>query len=318
MKKLKVIGLMMVMIFSVSLVGCQNQKRDKKIIVAEQYGLAYAPIQIMKEKGYLEEAFPDHDIEWVKLGNASAIREAMLSRDLDVGFMGIPPYIIGYDQQTPWRIFTGLSEAPLGLVSSNPSIQSLEDIKETDQIILPQPGSIQHILLQMASKKAFKKVDRFDHQLLSMNHADGLSALVSNDEISLQFTSPPYLFEALKNKNHQMILSGQEAFGGSFTFIVGVGREGFLKNPGNKEGFLKAINKSIHFINDQREESLSILRKSYNLEEEDLKTYLYDAGILYKNQLSGVEKFSNFMHASDMIDEAYTLEDLIWMDQDDE
>jgi len=45
--------------------GC-NKKVEKadgkyKISIAEQYGLAYAPLQIMKEKKLLEKNLPDSD-----------------------------------------------------------------------------------------------------------------------------------------------------------------------------------------------------------------------------------------------------------------
>jgi ABC-type nitrate/sulfonate/bicarbonate transport system substrate-binding protein len=66
-------------------------------------------------------------IEWVQLGNATAIREAMLARELDFGFMGIPPFLIGLDKGTNWQLIHGLSECPLGLVSFDPNVKSLED-----------------------------------------------------------------------------------------------------------------------------------------------------------------------------------------------
>lgn len=42
---------------------------------------------------------------------------------------------------------------PLGLQTNAENIKSLKDIKPTDRIALPAPGSIQHILLAMAAEK---------------------------------------------------------------------------------------------------------------------------------------------------------------------
>jgi len=122
----------------VLLAGCKNEPKTVKI--ADQYGLAYAPIQVMKESGYLEELLGDeYKVEWVKLANTTAIREAMLGDSLDVGFMGIPPFLIGVDNKMEWKIITGLSKSPLGLVTNDMTINSLEDFIGNGKIALPQP-----------------------------------------------------------------------------------------------------------------------------------------------------------------------------------
>jgi hypothetical protein len=49
----------------------------------------------------------------------------------------------------------------------------------------------------------------------------GLAALRSGSGIRAQFTSPPYVHIA-QQEGAKQILSGEEAFGDRFTFIVGV------------------------------------------------------------------------------------------------
>ncbi len=53
------------------------------------------------------------------------------------------------------------------------------DFSPDDRIALPQPGSIQHILLSMAAEKQLGKHDVFDNQLVTMKHPDGMTALES-------------------------------------------------------------------------------------------------------------------------------------------
>jgi len=298
------------------LVSCSNKDTsNKKIVIADQFGLGYAPIQVMKANGFLEESLPGYEIEWVKMGNASAIREAMITGDLDIGFMGIPPFLIGVDNNTPWKIFTGVSEAPLGLVSKNKEIVSLSDVQSTDQIILPQPGSIQHILLQMASKKAFNNAKKFDEQLLTMNHSDGLSAFTANNELNLHFTSPPYIFKELKLNESNLVLSSKEAFDGSFTFIVGVGQATFLENQEMYEGFSKSLEKSINFINNDQENTIKLLSEIYDYSENELEEYIYNKETVYSQQIKGLDKFVKFMSEVNMIDEDFD-EILVWEDEE--
>jgi len=298
------------------LVSCSNKDTsNKKIVIADQFGLGYAPIQVMKANGFLEESLPGYEIEWVKMGNASAIREAMITGDLDIGFMGIPPFLIGVDNNTPWKIFTGVSEAPLGLVSKNKEITSLSDLQSTDQIILPQPGSIQHILLQMASKKTFNNAKKFDEQLLTMNHSDGLSAFTANNELNLHFTSPPYIFKELNLKESSLVLSSKEAFGGSFTFIVGVGQDSFFNNQEMYEGFVESLEKSMNFINNDKEGTLETLSEIYDYSPNALEEYIYNKETVYTQEIKGLDEFNKFMYAENMIDQTFEVEDLIWKDE---
>lgn len=293
--------------------SCSNvAKENKKIVIADQFGLGYAPIQLMKAKGFLEENLPNYEIEWVKMGNASTIREAMITGDLDVGFMGIPPFLIGVDHDTPWKIFTGLSEAPLGLVSKKGGIVTLKDIGKNDQIILPQPGSIQHILLQMAAKKELNNAKKFDEQLLTMNHGDGMNALIADNELNLHFTSPPYLYKELELENTHLLLDAKKAFGGSFTFIVGVSQKEFYTDQEKYEGFMKALNKSIEFINNNKEATINELSNIYDYSKEDLNLYIYNDDMKYLKTIIGIERFAKFMHEEKMIDQAFGSEELIW------
>jgi NitT/TauT family transport system substrate-binding protein len=295
------------------LTGCKNDtQQEKTLVIAEQFGLAYAPVQIMKAKGFLNDRLTNYNIQWVKLGNASAIRESIIAGELDVGFVGIPPFIIGYDHQTPWKIISGLSEAPLGLMSSDKKINSLKDIDQQTKIALPQPGSIQHILLQMAAKKEFNNPKKFDQQLVTMNHPDGMNALLATNEIRLHFTSPPYLFMEQENKALTLLLEGKEAFGGEFTFIVGVSNEAFFNNTEAYQAMNEAIERSISFIEDNPEETIEILSDYYDYDQSTLRDYLYHRGIQFNDEIKGLEQFIEFMYETQMIDHPYDVEKLQW------
>ncbi|MGM0378805.1 MAG: ABC transporter substrate-binding protein [Bacillota bacterium] len=302
-----------VLIF-LSLVSCsyKDTSANKELVIADQFGLAYAPVQIMKEKKFLEKRLKDYNIKWVKLGNASAIREAIVSEKLDVGFTGIPPFIIGYENDTPWKIITGLSQSPLGLVSSDKSIKTLKDIEKTFKIALPQPGSIQHILLSMAAKDKLNDSKHFDKQLVSMSHPNGMSALNSNSEIKLHFTSPPYLQKELEIDRNFLVISGKEAFGNEFTFIVGLGSKKLYENKDEYKAVKMAIFESIDFINKKPKETLNILSKYYEYDKDTLKSLIYDKDMKFSKEIKGLDKFIDFMYENDMINKSYESDKLRW------
>lgn len=284
------------------LVGCKSDK----IVIAEQYGLAYAPIQVMKTLGYYEDLV-DQEVEWVKLGNTAAIREAMLADQLDVGFLGIPPFLIAYDQNVEWRIFTGLSQAPLGLMGREDV--AFDTLKPTDRIALPQPGSIQHILLSMASEKTFGDADYFD-QLVTLKHPDGMQALINGIEVDYHFTSPPYLFEESEQGNH-LIIDGETCMGEPFTFIVGVTEEEFY-NTDAYTHFLEALDQTLIYMENNPEETIEILKSYYDYDNEKLRQYIYGSGMIYSREILGLTSFIEFMNRSQYIHTYYTEENLIW------
>lgn len=277
--------------------GCRRS--ESAISIAEQWGIAYLPVQIVKEQQLMEKRLPDAEIRWEKMGNAAAIREAMAAGKLDIGFMGIPPFLIGYDRGVEWRIFCGLSEAPLGLVTLNPGIESLEDIGPRDTIALPQPGSIQHILLSMASGRLFGEPKRFDSRLVTLSHPDGMQALLGGREITAHFTSPPYLFEELKREEARLILSGEEAFGGKFSFIVGVGKNDFLEeNPEVLEALTASIEEAFGLLEKNRGEIIQTFSDLYDMDPEVLQSYIDHPGMVFSAEIRGLEDFINFMHES--------------------
>lgn len=289
--------------------GCSGRTGDGRpagaplsITVAEQYGLAYAPLQILQRRGLPDSLTPADstggglNISWVRLENTAAIREAMLSGRVDAGFMGIPPFLIGRDRGMKWRIGLGLSKAPLGLVTWREDIRELADFAEGDKIALPQPGSIQHILLSMACERELGRADALDTQLVTMRHPDGMQALLSRRDIAAHFTSPPYLMEELEVEGTRLLLGGREAMGGEFTFIVGAFTDAFTKSePEAAEAFIEAVKEASLWTEEHPREAAAILAEEYGMEAEKIYAYLRHDGLIYGPEVEGVEEFIRFM-----------------------
>lgn len=298
-------------IFAVMLSACQPAQQTQALRIAYQYGLAYAPLTIAKEKGFIDEELGNTKVEWVQLANASAIREAMVANQLDVGFMGIPPFLIGCDQQTPWKLFTGLSESPLALISNQSRLQQLSDFTANDKIATPQPGSIQHILLMMAAQQQLGDARRFDDQLVSLKHPDAMAMLLSGEQIAAHFASPPYLFtEQAAGLN--TVVTGEQAFGGAFTFIVGA----YYQNDHIDDQTLAAIKRGLVrgqvFIEENPTETVTILAAQYGIEQDLLTDYLYGQGIVYDSQIKGLAHFIDFMHQAGYLKNELKEEAITW------
>lgn len=303
-----------VVLIILTLAGCSPSSR-KTLAIADQYGLAYAPLEIIKHEGYLEKHLgKEFTVSWVKLANTTAIREAMLSGNLDVGFMAIPPFLIGADNGMPWKIFTGLSSSPLGLVTNNPEITSLGDLSGKGKIALPQPGSIQHILLAMAAQREIGDAKTFDNQLIAMKHPDGLQALIAGKEVSAHFTAPPYLQQELSEPGLHQLLSGEDAFGGPFTFIVGVAQQDFLGDEKRRSAFQAALDDAMAFMAANPDKTAAVLAQAYGMTPEAVREQLYNQGMTYQTEISGISGFADFMTDSGYLTQTIQAEAILWQE----
>ncbi|MGH4138433.1 ABC transporter substrate-binding protein [Clostridium sp.] len=294
-----------------SLMGCSaiNEKKDAKnnISIAEQFGLAYAPIQIMKENKILEKNYPGVKIDWKQLGNTAAIREAMLSNQVDVGFMAIPPFLIGLDKGMEWKIASGLSESPVVLVTNKENIKSIKDFSSSDRIALPQPGSVQHMLLSMQCEKDFGDAKKLDNLLVTLAHPDAMNALLSAKDITAHFSTPPYLFKELEQNNIHQILNGKDAIGVDFTFVVGVTTNKFHDTkPELYIALISSIKESIQFIQNNPDKSSEILAAIYKLSKVEVLKYITNKDMIYTDEVKGVDEFAKFMKVNNYISNEFS------------
>ncbi len=287
---------------------------ELKISIAEQYGLAYAPLQIMKDMKFLEKQIPGLKVEWTQLSNTAAIREAMLAGRVDVGFMAIPPFLIGWNHGMQWKIACGLSESPVGLVTNKKKLRSLKDFTKDDRIALPQPGSVQHILLAMACERQFGDAKKLDNQLVTLSHPDGMNALLAKKDITAHFTAPPYLFKELANPDLHQIMDGTTAFGKQFTFIVGVTTVQFHRqNPRVFKAFIVALQEALRFMQQNPDQTVTRLSAEYGIPAAELAEYFRARGMKYTLNVKGVTKFAVFMKRQGYIDKLpRKMSDIYW------
>jgi len=304
---------------AILITGCSKDATEE-IVLADQFGIAYAPLEIMKEMQFLEKALADSgqettQVSWKKFGNTSAIREAMLSGSLDVGFVGIPPFLLGLDNGMDWKIFSGLSESKVALVTKDIAIQSLSDLTKNHKIILPQPGSIQHILLQMASKYQLDDAHAFDDQLIALSHPDGVTAFTAGDVSQLHFTTPPYLQEDLKNQEAHELIDGETSFGGAFSFIIGICQKPLYEDQRRYDALVKAIEDSVAYMAENQTETLEILARVYDYPPDILKQLIYSDQMKFTTEVKGLDHFVEFMVETGSLKKEYSAPSLFWKNE---
>ena len=314
MKKRLLVLLAMFTLAFLLLSGCSKEDKTKEetFTIAEQFGIAYAPLNIMKELGILEKKLSGVTIEWKQFGGPTAIREGMLNGEIDFGFMGISPVLVGIDNGMEWKYATGISSNQVAIVTDREDLNSLSDFTPEDKIAILSPGCTQHVLLCMLAKQELSDARCLDSQTVSMTHPDAANALISDTEIAAHVATPPYIQEELSHGMH-IIADGEDIMGEPFTFISGVSMIKFHENHRDwYDAFMEALEESIDYINNNKEEAVALLAPMYGITEEELLEQMSYNGTIYSTKLQGIEKMSQAMAEMGFIEEVPVFEDIIF------
>lgn len=303
--------------------GCANHSEEKvlakdekspagKIRIAKQFGIVYAPLMVAEKNDIFSKY--GLEVEWKTLGSGGAVREALAAGEVDVAFMGIPPFMIGWDKGVKAKIATGFTVAPVSLVTYDPNIKSISDFTEKHKIAVPSPGSVQHILLSMALKNETGKPNLLDDNLVSLPHPDGAFAMDSKQDVIAHFTTPPYLFEEMSWDGYNVILDGFDVLGTDFNFNVGLVTEEYHdNNPNSYAAFVMGLNEAVDWVNQNKEETAKLLAKDFNIKEGKLLDYLNADKINFTTTPYGLMSFAEFMEEAGYISKIpEDLSDIAW------
>ena len=154
---------------------------EGEIRIAEQFGISYLPLQMMRHQNLIEEAGKrqglDIKVTWSRLASGNPMNDAMLAGQLDVGSGGVGPLLLIWDRtkgNMNVRAISAINSMPLYLTTRNPAIKTLKDFTAKDKIALPAVKvSVQARTLQMAAEKLLGKFDPNVEQTLFIPQLQG-------------------------------------------------------------------------------------------------------------------------------------------------
>lgn len=242
-----------------------------KVRISRQYGINYLPLIIMEKQHILEAKLKEYGLEevkpeWLELGDAVAINEALISGNLDFATTGPAPMIVIWDKTRSnlgVKAVSAINVIPMDLITNDPAIKTIKDFSPQDKIAVPGAKlSTQAIVLQMAAEGAFgeKERNKLDSNTVTMSHPDATASLLSShSSIKAAFSTPPYSTLLLKEKGFHSVLSSEQVMGGESTGNLVFTTTKFKEsNPKIYLAFLDALNESIDFINQNKEKSAEI------------------------------------------------------------
>lgn len=276
--------------------------------VAQQFGVSYLPLQMMREHGLIEKHAAEHGlgeitVEWLRFAGGSPMNDAILSGNLDFASGGVGPLLTIWDRTRGSLDIKGvaaINSMPLYLTTNKEDVQSLEDFTSDDRIALPSVKvSIQARTLQMAAEQELGSYDALDDLTVSMPHPEGVAALTSGTEITAHFTSPPFQYQELQEPGIHRVLSSYDVLGGPATFNIVWTKASFRDdNPTVYQAFLGALEEAIEMINADKAAAANVYIKQTDsrLDPEFVGQIVQDPEIEYTMTPLNTMKYAEFMH----------------------
>lgn len=317
MKKLAALLLSVSMVFALTACGGNAQSdtqttegaEEKTLTIAYQGGIGYAPIHVLEAKELIEENYDGEiEVEFVKLDSGAAINEGIIGGTIDIGCMGLGPAISGVAAGVPYKAISNLCSQSHGLMSNDPSIQSLTDIKSEDKIALVNTGSIQHILLAMAAEKTLGDAHALDNNIQAMSHAEGMAALESGT-VKLHLTSSPFIYQERENAAYNELPEISEVWPSGNSFLLAMASNAVVEDEKLNNAVRAAFDQAFEYINSDKEGLADIEVEYLDLDRETVMSYLNEEDCQFFPELRGADDMAAFMYSAGFITKEVTMDE---------
>lgn len=287
-----------------------------EIRIAQQFGLNYLPLLVMKKERLVEKhaqalGLGDIKVTWAQFGSGAAMNDALLSDNLDFASGGVGPLLKIWDKARGRYDVKGvasLGSMPLYLTTRNPKVRTIRDFTADDRIALPAVKvSIQAIVLQMAAANAFgaRQYDKLDSITVSMKHPDALAALLSGKtEVSAHFGNSPFQERELLATGVHKVLSSYDVLGPSTLNSLYTTAKFHDANPRAYRAVLDALLEAVNTINaDKKAAARTYVEEEHSkLKPAFVEKILEDPDFVVTGVPQGIMKYAQFMHATKSID----------------
>ncbi len=271
------------------------------VTIAYQPGIAYAALIVMKWQHALEKRFPGSAFKWNILANGDAVRTGIIANQIQFGAGGGGPFLIGWDRGVGYRLVGGLSVFDLWLVSRDPKIKTLKDVKPDMKVGMPSPDSFQAVIFRKGCAEQLGDPHALDSNIVSIPHPLGVAAL-QNGQIALHLSSPPFQNEEVAAGGHIVMRSYQYFPNATFTSVE-TSKEIAKQYPALMKGFYEELSAATKFVNSNHAATAKFLEEESQgkVSAAKFERYLDLKGVAYSSVPQGFIEIATFMHQIGMI-----------------
>lgn len=254
MKKLCLLLVALVSVFSFTLFGCGNNNKNEltKIRLNEvTHSIFYAPLYVAINNGYFKD--DGIEIELTNGGGADKVMTALLSNDADIGLMGPEAtiYVTEGGAKDKPVVFGQLTKRDGSFIVAKHSYTNftLNDLKGKE-IIGGRKGGVPAMTLEYAIKQAGLNIGTGANEVnLRTDVAFNLTASVF-DSTNADFCTlfEPTASELCANKGYSLVAS-VGTLSGEVPYTAFTAKKGFLEeNEKLAERFLRAVYRGYRFL----------------------------------------------------------------------
>jgi NitT/TauT family transport system substrate-binding protein len=241
-----------------SLVAPAAARAEGEIRIAEQFGIVYLLLNVVRDQHLIEkygkQAGIDIKVDWTQMSGGAAINDALLSGSIDIASAGVGPLLTIWDRthgRQNVKAIASLGNFPYYLVSNNPNVKSIADFTAKDRIAVPAVGvSVQSRFLQYAAAKQWGDAEyaRLDKFTVALPHPDASAALIAGGtELSAHFSNPPFQDQELANPNVHVVLNTYDLLGPNSPTVLFATEKFREKNPQTYKAFVEALAEAADF-----------------------------------------------------------------------
>ena len=201
-----------------------------EVRITKQPGIIYLGPIVMEQQQLVQKAavalgMKDLSVKFVTFGGGGAATDALLSGNVEIVTTGASNMLLLWDR-TKGQVkgLAASSSTPMWLVSRNPDVKSLADLKPSDKIAVPTVKvSSQAIILQIAARKLFGDagVNHFDAMTVTLSHPDAQAALSGDGgAINSHFSGAPYQAAEAGLPGVHVVTTSDAILGGPYSNAV--------------------------------------------------------------------------------------------------
>ena len=227
--------------------------------ITKQPGIIYLAPIVMEQQKLIEKAaeglgIKGLSVKFLTFSSGGAATDAMLSGNIDIATTGASNMLLLWDR-TKGQVkgIAGSSATPMWLISNNPAVKSLTDLKPTDKIAVPTVKvSSQAIVLQIAARKLFgdARFDHFDAMTVTLGHPDAQVALTSGGgSLTGHFSGAPFQAAEAEAPGLHVVTTSDAILGGPYSNAVYFATSKFYDgNPTIIKAFMQAAQQAADYI----------------------------------------------------------------------
>lgn len=254
----------------------------------EKITIAYQAIPngdlVVKNQRWLEQAFPDTEIEWKLFDSGGTVNEAVAARSIDIGLAGSSPVARGLstpiEYQVPW-IHDVIGRAESLVVKDD--IASIEDLRGK-KIATPLASTSHYSLLAALDRAGLSERDV---EIIDAEPDDIFAAWTRGD-IDGAYVWNPNLARIVADGGRVLIDSEQLSREGKTTYDLAVVTNDFAsEHPEAVTTWVQAQDRAIRLIQDNPAEAARAIAAELNIEPADAQAQVGDLIFLTAAEQAG-------------------------------